>query len=115
MHVEYTAVKMRGAKYKGDKVRYIKAGTEVVLRREPDNPYDSNAVLVLGVVPSEGVEPAPVGYLPKGLASRVARDMDAGRSFTAVYVGGAQDFTPYLMVFAAGDGEEMKLTKLKHR
>ncbi|WP_326828691.1 HIRAN domain-containing protein [Streptosporangium sp. NBC_01810] len=115
MHVEYTAVKLRGAKYKGDKVKYIKPGSELVLRRDLNNIYDTNAVLVLGVVPSEGVEPAPLGYLPKGLASKLAPQMDAGRTFNAVYVGGAEDFTPYLMVLAAGDGEELKLTRMKHR
>ncbi len=83
--------------------------------REPDNPYDSNAVLVFAVVPSEGEIPVAVGYLAKGAASKVARDMDAGRAFRGVFVGGGVDATPYVVVLAAGEGEDLKLTKLRHR
>lgn len=115
MHVEYTAVKLRGARYKNDLARYVKAGSEVELVREPANPYDLSAVLVLAVVPSEGEVPVPIGYLAKGAASRVARDMDAGRTFGAVFVGGGVDQTPYVVVLGAGDGEDVKLTRLKHR
>lgn len=115
MHVEYSAVKLRGAKYKDDLARYVKAGTEVELVREPDNPYDSNAVLVFAPVPSQGEIPVAIGYLAKGAASRVARDMDAGRALRGVFVGGGVDQTPYVVVLAAGDGEDLKLTKLKHR
>jgi hypothetical protein len=115
LHVEYTAVNLRGAKYKNDLARYVKAGSEVELVREPANPYDSNAVLVLAVVPSEGEIPVPIGYLSKGAASKVARDMDAGRVFGAVFVGGGVDQRPYVVVLGAGDGEDVKLTRLKHR
>lgn len=115
MHVEYTAVKLRGARYKDDLARYVKAGAEVELVREPDNPYDSNAVLVLAVVPSQGESPVPIGYLAKGAASKVARDMDAGRTFGAVFVGGGVDQRPYVVVLGAGDGEDLKLAKLRHR
>ncbi|TYB69727.1 hypothetical protein FXF51_06075 [Nonomuraea sp. PA05] len=115
MHVEYSAVKLRGAKYQGDLARYVKAGSEVELVREPDNPYDSDAVRVLAVVPSQGEIPVSIGYLAKGAASRVARDMDAGRTFRGVFVGGGVDATPYVVVLAAGEGEDLKLTRLKHR
>ncbi|WP_431903666.1 HIRAN domain-containing protein [Nonomuraea sp. bgisy101] len=115
MHVEYTAVKLRGAKYKDDLARYVKAGSELVLCREPDNAYDKDAVMVLGVVPSMGPEPVALGYLPKGLADRLAPEMDAGRKFSAVFVGGGATTTPYVVVLAVGDGEDLKLTKLRHR
>lgn len=115
MHVEYSAVKLRGAKYKDNLARYVKAGSEVELVREPDNPYDSDAVLVLAVVPSQGAIPVPIGYLAKGAASKVAKDMDAGRAFRGVFVGGGVDQTPYVVVLAAAEGEDLKLTKLKHR
>ena len=114
MHIEYTVVKLRGAKYKDDLARYVKAGSELVLRREPGNPYGADAILVLAVVPSQGVEPVPIGYLAKGAADRLAREMDAGRTLRAVHVGGG-DSTPYVVVLAAGDGEDLKLTRLKHR
>jgi hypothetical protein len=115
MHVEYTVVKLRGAKYMDDLARYVKAGAEVELVREPDNPHDSNAVLVLAVVPSQGALPVPVGYLAKGAASRIARDMDAGRVFRAVFVGGGVDVTPHVVVLGSEVGEDLKLTRLKHR
>jgi hypothetical protein len=70
MHVEYTVVKLRGAKDMGDLARHVKAGAEVELVRESANPYDSNAVLVLAVVPIQGAPPVPVGYLAKGAALR---------------------------------------------
>lgn len=114
MHLEYTVVKLRGAKYKDDLARYVKAGSELVLRREPGNPYDADAILVLGVVPSHGAEPVPIGYVAKGAADRLASEMDAGRAFRAVFAGGGAS-TPYVVVLAAGDGEDLKLTKLKHR
>ncbi len=113
MHVEYTAVKLRGSKYKGRRIEEVKPGVELELQREPQNVHDSNAVLVLGTVGQ--YESVPLGYLPRGVASKVGPQMDAGREFHVVYVGGAEDFAPYLMILTPGDGDELKLTKLKHR
>lgn len=111
MHVEYTAVKLRGAKYKGDKAAKLKLGAELELRREPGNVYDSNAVLVLGEV--DGYESVPLGYLPKGVASKVAPQMDAGRVFSVIYAG--DDIAHYLMILATENRDELKLTRMRHR
>jgi hypothetical protein len=48
--------------------------------REPDNPYDPNAVCVslFGL--------HKLGYLPKAVAQRIAPLMDTGRSFLAEFV-----------------------------
>lgn len=56
-----------------------------VLRRNPANPYDSNAVEVH--VPSVGM----VGHMPADLAARAAPHMDAGVPFAAEVVGVAFD------------------------
>jgi hypothetical protein len=54
-------------------------GTYAVIR-EPENPYDSNAVRVslFGIY--------EMGYLPRVVAKDVAQMMDAGRTFLAEYV-----------------------------
>lgn|SRR5574341_540453 len=114
MHIEYTVAKLRGAKYKDDLAQYVKAGSELTLRREPDNPYDRDAILVLAVVPSQGSQPVPIGYVAKGAADRIAQEMDAGRTFRAVFAGGGSS-TPFVVVLASANGDELKLTKLKHR
>ena len=50
------------------------------LVREPENPYDSNAVRVslFGIY--------EMGYLPRWLAKDIAPQMDAGRAFMAEFV-----------------------------
>jgi len=49
------------------------------LRREPQNPFDPNAVWV-------GTGTYHMGYLPRPVAQRFAPYMDAGRRFMAEYV-----------------------------
>jgi len=51
-----------------------------ILVREPDNPFDSNAikVTVSGLV--------FLGYLPREIAAELAPLMDAGKHFTASFV-----------------------------
>ncbi len=50
---------------------------QVTLQREPENPYDSDAVKVLiAVLPIRKY--TEVGYLPKGLAKELAKVIDAG-------------------------------------
>ena len=43
----------------------------VVLKREPDNPYDANAIRV------ERLDGAQIGYIPKEMAITIAPLMDA--------------------------------------
>lgn len=51
-------------------VRELKAGDQVVLRRDPQNRFDRNAVMIMvGVL--------HVGFVPKAMAARLAPSMDA--------------------------------------
>ena len=61
------------------------------LMREPDNPYDPNAIRVslFGI--------HDMGYLPKIVAMQLASLMDAGRSFLAEFVH-INEFPPYKRV-----------------
>lgn len=58
-------------------------GTEreprLVLRRNPDNPHDANAVEVRAERPPDRPgEPIMLGHLPRALAARIAPELDAG-------------------------------------
>ena len=57
----------------------------VYLKREPDNPVDSNAVKVIAAVADRGV--ATLGYLNRDLAYRVASELDSGKVGYAVFEG----------------------------
>lgn len=48
-----------------------------VLLRDPDNPYDANAIAV--DVPAVG----PIGHVPRALAARLAPHLDAGEVWQA--------------------------------
>lgn len=52
-------------------------GTELILKREPDNPFDRNAVAVLT---QEGES---LGYLSKDLAEQLSGNMDRGKIYKA--------------------------------
>ena len=54
-------------------------GQPLVLRRDPANPHDANAIAVL---PAGGGEQA--GWVPRELAAEIAPDLDAGRPWSAV-------------------------------
>ncbi|KAF1836632.1 hypothetical protein BDW02DRAFT_566900 [Decorospora gaudefroyi] len=49
---------------------YATAGEMVVLRREPHNPYDSNAIRVINVQGDQ------LGHIPRAVAARLAKYMD---------------------------------------
>ena len=49
------------------------AGEFVVVRREPSNPYDTNALRV------ENVQRTQIGHIPKAMAAKLAKYMDAGK------------------------------------
>ena len=55
----------------------LRAGTELTLKRDPQNPYDTNAVAVIA---PDGRQ---LGYLPREVAGRVSPDIDAGAHYTA--------------------------------
>ena len=48
-------------------------GEYVIVRREPSNPYDSNALRV------ENVQRTQIGHIPKTMAAKLAKYMDAGK------------------------------------
>lgn len=48
------------------------------LRREPDNPYDKNAIQVI-------VNGLPVGYVPREVARDLASRIDAGDQVTVIF------------------------------
>ena len=60
----------------------IRARTRVLFRREPDNPYGSNAIAVL-----DPRTEALYGYVNKGFAARLAKRIDAGEEFAAFAMG----------------------------
>ncbi|MGP9031497.1 HIRAN domain-containing protein [Glutamicibacter mysorens] len=55
-----------------------KDGMKLGMRRDPENEYDSNAVVL-----TRGKEKAMVGHLAKGTAKFVARELDAGNVLVA--------------------------------
>lgn len=65
--------------YKGasDWIPKLKAGQAVVLKREPDNKYDKNAIAVY-------IFKQQLGHIPRGLAAEIAPLMDAGATVSAV-------------------------------
>jgi len=58
----------------------LPARFRAALRREPQNPYDANAVQVIALEPD--VMEAPVGYLPRGIAELWAPYLDRARATT---------------------------------
>lgn len=57
--------------------RNLAEGDELILRREPENPYDPLAILVLNQ------QEQKLGYIPKAKNEVVARLMDAGKRMYA--------------------------------
>lgn len=56
---------------------YLNEGTELTLRRDPTNQYDTNAVAVLA---PDGRQ---IGYLSRDVASKVSPDIDTGAHYAA--------------------------------
>jgi hypothetical protein len=56
----------------------VAPGRALALRRDPDNAHDPNAIAVL----VEGG--AQAGWVPRELAAELARDLDAGRPWSAI-------------------------------
>ncbi|KAI9649722.1 hypothetical protein NHQ30_002303 [Ciborinia camelliae] len=50
---------------------YATSGEQVMIRREPGNPYDSNAIRI------NNVQGTQIGHLPRDLASKLAEFLDA--------------------------------------
>lgn len=58
-------------------IRQTKVGETLSLVREPNNPYDRNAIMVLN---SSGSQ---LGYISKDVASNLAYNMDSGARYIA--------------------------------
>ena len=57
----------------------VAPGRQLELRRDPENPHDSNAI---AVYPAGGGE--QVGWVPRELAAELAAELDAGRPWSAL-------------------------------
>lgn len=77
----YPNVAVVGARFRGaDAValcRTIALGTELRLKREPDNPYDPNAIKVM-------FHDQHIGYVERGQAAWIADDLDQGKTAVAI-------------------------------
>jgi hypothetical protein len=60
----------------GDWIAKLAPGQRLRVEREPNNPYDDNAIAVY-------IFQQKLGYFPRGFAAEVAPLMDAGRKLTA--------------------------------
>lgn len=64
--------------------KYCRETMDVQLRREPNNPYDANAVSVWITIPGFiGAKEKQIGYLKKSHAKRVAKVLDANHKLWA--------------------------------
>ena len=69
-----------GAAYVDAEMLYppLEAGERVSLGREPDNPHDARAIVVLDA------EKRKLGYIPQARNTRLAARLEAGESLMAV-------------------------------
>lgn len=82
-------------------------GTPTILRREPDNKHDSNAIAVVGV-DRRGKERV-VGYVNKGNAKRLAKRLDGGETLTAWFMrGSGYGVEPWKGIAVVVTDEDMK-------
>lgn len=68
---------LAGESYRQDTIRRCREGERVILKREPNNPHDKNAVAVLR---QNGEQ---IAYLTRDNAEWVSRVMDEGRELEA--------------------------------
>lgn len=79
--------RVRGTQhYRGAESADTSPGQPAILRREPDNEFDPNAVAVWARNPSGRA--VRVGYVNKGLARRLAKRLDAGENIDGVFMRG---------------------------
>ena len=79
---------VRGDNYRDDEVTAAdtRPGGVAVLRREPENRHDPNAIAVVGR--DAGGAERMIGYVNKGLARSLARRLDAGDALEARFMRG---------------------------
>lgn len=91
--------------YRAD-VLAFHAGTDCACEavREPDNPYDANAIAIIGVfVGAGGPRRTKLGFVPRGLARRIALDRPADMPLMAM---------PY-STYVRGDFVDLKVRLLE--
>ena len=81
-------------------------GAALVLRRDPGNAHDPNAIAVLGGAGEQ------LGWVPRELAAELAGDLDAGRPWSAVVLrerraSPRDPRTGLTMLLAAADAVEL--------
>lgn len=71
------ATRIAGASYEGRQMYIEKMTTDtaLVIKREPQNQYDSNAIAVYACLSNHQQK---IGYIPKVFAKDIAEKMDAG-------------------------------------
>jgi hypothetical protein len=73
------------------------AGDALLLLREPENEYDSNAIAVTRLIDKDGKNVEAVdmlGHISRDLAERLAPDMDAGETIVAEVKNVTGDLEP---------------------
>lgn len=80
MEREYHGLVM-GMHFRGSHAKEIAANlpadSQLSLEREPDNAFDANAIKVF-------YEDTWIGYVERGVASFMARDMDEGKNYIGI-------------------------------
>lgn len=77
-------IKVVGTSFDGrqENLRNINTLTDsLIVKREPENPFDSNAIHVYVEKNSDSTQRLSCGYLPKEKAAVLAPLMDAGKAF----------------------------------
>ena len=86
-HTSITGTYFLGHEAQGD-LKNLKIGSELALKREISNVYDSNAIMVI-FYPEGDTDRhrRPLGYIPKTDNTRLAGLMDKGVKLIAIYKG----------------------------
>ena len=83
MIVSYPRVQVVGMHFRGRDVKELATslplGTELTLKREPENEHDDNAIMVYYL-------DTHIGYINRQTALWIAPDMDEGKEYTALLV-----------------------------
>jgi len=69
----------------------LKEGDEIVLIREPDNKYDSNAIKVCSLQEHQ------IGYIPKNTAKQISKEIDSKRNVKTYVVDNSNGYIKVLI------------------
>jgi len=89
---------------------YINSGERAVLRREPQNQYDRNAIRV------DNMQGQQIGHIPKQLAAKLSKYVDSGDLFVeAVLAGRPGEFDVPVNIFLYGPGRPDRKENIKRQ